>query len=261
MKAILVLALVAIARASPVVVDEVVPVVVATDAPVVVDEVKVEAKEQDPSVVLSEPIDKATKLIIDLDEHLRKYLPSEEELAPTTVSPAQVYAGDVIEEEPLTAAERQDQLTALIDQVNRLAESIETTITDLVSRRRYVTAAMLRSMLNYVRRVRVNLERLQNRLQSVAAVATTGANAPPNQQGGVGQPGVPGAAFFQTIRDRVNRITEEIGALVSRIRGSFTPGAGPAGSSLPPLAITSAPGAVNNVAGVSVDIASDIVKQ
>lgn len=260
MKAFLVLALVAIARATPVVVDEVVPVV-ATDAPVVVDEVKVEAKE-DPSVVLSEPIDKATKLIIDLDEQLRKYLPTEEELAPTTVSPAQVYAGDVIEEEPLTAAERQDQLTALIDQVNRLAESIETTITDLVSRRRYVTAAMLRSMLNYVRRVRVNLERLQNRLQSVAAVATTGANAPPGQNQGQGaQPGVPGAAFFQTIRDRVNRITEEIGALVSRIRGSFTPGAGPNGSSLPPLAITSAPGAVNNVAGVSVDIASDIVKQ
>jgi ribosomal protein S15P/S13E len=257
MKAILLLAFVAIARASPVVVDEVVPVV-ATDAPVVVDEVKVEANA-DQSVVLSEPIDKATKLIIDLDEHLRKYLPTEEELAPTTISPAQVYAGDVIEEEPLTAAERQDQLTALIDQVNRLAESIETTITDLVSRRRYVTAAMLRSMLNYVRRVRVNLERLQNRLQSVAAVATTGANAPPNPRGA--QPGVPGAAFFQTIRDRVNRITEEIGALVSRIRGSFTPGAGPAGSSLPPLAITSAPGNVIQGAGVVVDLASDIVKQ
>jgi len=120
---------------------------------------------------------------------------------------------------------------------------------------------MLRSMLNYVRRVRVNLERLQNRLQSVAAVASTGANAPPNQGGQGGQqPGVPGAAFFQTIRDRVNRITEEIGALVSRIRGSFTPGAGPNGSSLPPL-VTSAPGAVIQGAGVSVDLASDIVKQ
>jgi len=99
---------------------------VATDVPVVVvDEIKVESNSQDASGVLSEPIDKATKLIIDLDKHLRKYLPSEEELAPTTISPAQVYAGDVVEEEPLSAAERQDQLTALIDQVNRLAESIE----------------------------------------------------------------------------------------------------------------------------------------
>jgi hypothetical protein len=89
-------------------------------------------------------------------------------------------------------------------------------------------------MLNYVRRVRVNLERLQNRLQSVQAVATSGQNAP---QGGSPAPGIPGTAFFNTIRDRVNRITEEIGALVTRIRGSFTPGANVVTSSpLPPLA-------------------------
>jgi len=242
MKAIIILAIVAAVRASPVDVivprvEEVVPVAPVTEGPLV-------AESKEAEVVLSEPIDKATKLIIDLDEHLRKYLPSEEEVA-TTVAPVSYAGNDVVEEvEPLSVAERQDQMTALIDQVNRLAESIENTITDLVSRRRYVTAAMLRSMLNYVRRVRVNLERLQNRLQSVAAVATTGANAP--QQGGSGsqgsgQPGVPGSAFFITIRDRVNRITEEIGALVSRIRGSFTPGAGPTGSPLPPL-VSSAPG-------------------
>lgn len=88
-------------------------------------------------------------------------------------------------------------------------------------------------MLNYVRRVRVNLERLQNRIQSVQAVATSGQNAP---QGGAAA-GIPGTAFFNTIRDRVNRITEEIGALVTRIRGSFTPGVNVVTSSpLPPLA-------------------------
>lgn len=93
---------------------------------------------------------------------------------------------------------------------------------------------MLRSMLNYVRRVRVNLERLQNRLQSVQAVATSGQNAP---QGGAAPAGIPGTAFFNTIRDRINRITEEIGALVTRIRGSFTPGVNVVTSSpLPPLA-------------------------
>jgi len=123
-------------------------------------------------------------------------------------------------------------MTALIDQVNRLAESIENTITDLVARRRYVTAAMLRSVLNYVRRVRVNLERLQNRLQSVQAVATSGLNSP---QGASTPIGIPGTAFFNTIRDRINRITEEIGALVSRIRGSFTPLGATTASPLPPL--------------------------
>lgn len=88
-------------------------------------------------------------------------------------------------------------------------------------------------MLNYVRRVRVNLERLQNRLQSVQAVATSGQNSPP---GGAPPANIPGAAFFNTIRDRINRMTEEIGALVTRIRGSFTPGGSVASTSpLPPL--------------------------
>lgn len=94
---------------------------------------------------------------------------------------------------------------------------------------------MLRSMLNYVRRVRVNLERLQNRLQSVQAVATSGQNAPPGSSSG-STSSIPGAAFLNTIRDRINRMTEEIGALVTRIRGSFTPGASVVSTSpLPPL--------------------------
>lgn len=91
---------------------------------------------------------------------------------------------------------------------------------------------MLRSMLNYVRRVRVNLERLQNRLQSVQAVATSGQSSP----GSAGSASaVPGGAFLNTIRDRINRMTEEIGALVTRIRGSFTPGSAVVTSPLPPL--------------------------
>jgi len=207
-------------------------------------EAGVESKHQDPSIILSDPIDKVTKLVIDLDEHVRKYLPSEEEPVPQPNPPAQVYSAGEGEGVGAAAAEsdqvsggvinvvRQNQMTALIDQVNRLAESIENTITDLVARRRYVTAAMLRSMLNYVRRVRVNLERLQNRLQSVQAVATSGQNSP---QGASPPIGIPGTAFFNTIRDRINRITEEIGALVSRIRGSFTPLGATTASPLPPL--------------------------
>jgi len=235
---------VALARAVPLA-EEVVPLVPATDAPVVVE---AEAPHlSDPSVLLSEPIDKATKLIIDLDEHIRKYLPAEDDVL-TTVAPAIVYAvNDVESVEEVNVVERQNQVQSLIDQVNRLAESIENTITDLVSRRRYVTAAMLRSMLNYVRRVRINLERLQNRLQSVANVASVqGAQDTPAASGTNTPSNVPGAQFIQTIRDRVNRITEEIGALVSRIRGSFTPGVNPnsPGGPLPPLVI-SAPGQLN----------------
>lgn len=97
--------------------------VAAVVVPVVEDVAVAGENVQDPQLLLSDPIDKATKMIIDLDEHLRKYLPAEDEIA-TTLAPAIAYAGDVIDVEP-TPAERQNQMTALIDQVNRLAESIE----------------------------------------------------------------------------------------------------------------------------------------
>lgn len=104
------------------------PAVIVPDVPVhpVVDEVKVEKNSQDPQVILSEPIDKATKMVIDLDEQIRKYLPSEDEI-PTTAAPAIYAPGDVVvgEDEPQNTVQRQNQMTALIDQVNRLAESIE----------------------------------------------------------------------------------------------------------------------------------------
>lgn len=112
--------------------EVVVPVVekkedVVAVAPVVpVEDVAIAGENvQDPQLLLSDPIDKATKLIIDLDDHLRKYLPAEDEVA-TTLAPAIAYAGgEAVPEIEPTPAERQNQMTALIDQVNRLAESIE----------------------------------------------------------------------------------------------------------------------------------------
>lgn len=99
--------------------EDVVPVVPVEDVAVAGENV------QDPQLLLSDPIDKATKLIIDLDDHLRKYLPAEDEVA-TTLAPTIAYAGgEVVSEIEPTPAERQNQMTALIDQVNRLAESIE----------------------------------------------------------------------------------------------------------------------------------------
>lgn len=242
MKAFAIFFLVALAHASPVVpsVDEVLPT--SSPATVVVEDVHVEKNSQDASTLLSEPIDKATKLIVELDEHIRKYLPVDDEVVvvPTTGAPSYSGVNEVVEDVP--AAERQEQLTQMISQINGLTEQIETTVADLVARRRYVTAAMLRSMLNYVRRVRVNLERLQNRLQTVVNVATVQA-APGSAGAAAVQPsGGISSGFLTTISDRVNRITEEIGSLVSRIRGSFSP-VGPTGAPLPALSVTSAPGA------------------
>jgi hypothetical protein len=98
-----------------------VPAVEAVAKAPVVEEVPAEKHAQDASGVLNEPIDKATKLVIDLDEHLKKYLPAEDEIVAPTSAPQSYSGSDIGEAE----ADRQNQMTTLIDQVNRLAESIE----------------------------------------------------------------------------------------------------------------------------------------
>lgn len=115
---------VAAAVPKPVVVPEQVPVVpvVETVAKAAVDEVHAEKNAQDASGILNEPIDKATKLVIDLDEHLKKYLPAEDEIVAAPTTAPHIYAGSDIGE---AEGDRQNQMTTLIDQVNRLAESIE----------------------------------------------------------------------------------------------------------------------------------------
>lgn len=115
----------------------VVPAVVAAAAAPVIDAAPVEAKpipaapvdavadknSADPSPIISGSINQATKLVIDLDEHLKKYLPAEDEIA-TTLAP-HVYSGDVAESEAERQNSQNNQMTALIDQVNQLAGSIE----------------------------------------------------------------------------------------------------------------------------------------
>ena len=71
--------------------------------------------------LLSEPINQTTKLVIDVNDQITKYLPSEDPVV-TTIAPS-VYAVDDVAE---SKDERQQpQIAMLIDQVNRLADSIE----------------------------------------------------------------------------------------------------------------------------------------
>lgn len=189
----------------------------------------------DPSVILSDPIDGATKLLIDLNEHVQKYLPSSDDSvdAPTTSEP-QIYGA--VDDDLDIALTKQDQISTLLDQLDTLQNRIQETINQLVSRRRYVLSAMLRPMVTYVRRVRNNLERLQTRLQAVSAVATSGNNASPGQNpsGPAAPPGVDSSAI-DSIRRRIDEISRRIGDIVNRIRGSLSPvGTGlPAGQSPP----------------------------
>ena len=74
-----------------------------------------------------------------------------------------------------------------------------------------------------------SLERLQNRLNalqsSTAPVAQASGSVPAS---GDGIPGFPGAQFLIDIRDRINRITEEVSSLVNRFRASIGPTSTPA---------------------------------
>lgn len=54
------------------------PAVAAAAAPSPID-APIEVPAPDPGLVLSEPIDSTTKLLIDLDEHVQKFLPAEEQ--------------------------------------------------------------------------------------------------------------------------------------------------------------------------------------
>ena len=101
--------------------DAGVAAVAAASKTAVGDEVAADKNAQEVGV-LDEPIDKATKLVIDLDEHLKKYLPAEDEIVTAVTIAPHIYSGSEVGE---AEADRQNQMTTLIDQVNRLAESIE----------------------------------------------------------------------------------------------------------------------------------------
>lgn len=61
-----------------------------------------------------------------------------------------------------------------------------------------MTAAMMRSMRSYLKGVQNNLQRLQNRLRALQAVASS-ANAPPTDDGS-STGAFPSNAFFESLR-------------------------------------------------------------
>lgn len=283
--------------------DEVAPV-----QAVPVAEPIIEVPAPDPGLVLSEPIDSTTKLLIDLDEHVQKFLPAEDQQQPAQPKDQQLVAGvdyspangspvavaaaspadptgkssgplvpyssssadDTIVPPlpPLDGVEKassasggaivsgaasstsgssgssasaaaapsatrqgghqhqnqQQVITQLLDQLDSLQNRIQDTINQLVARRRYVMSALLRPMGTYVRRVRTNLERLQNRVNQLQAAATSVGGQ--NRPGG----GFVDAAAIETIRRRIDDISKRISDIVNRIRFGLTPTSAPLNS-------------------------------
>lgn len=255
----------------------------------------IEVPAPDPGLVLSEPIDSTTKLLIDLDEHVQTFLPAEQQHQPTapkehnltagvdysppsgkSSAPLVPYSSSNSGDEPIVppmpsldgvekasgaavaaaasaasaqasaaapsnsassspvsspsatrqAGQPQNQqqvITQLLDQLDSLQNRIQDTINQLVARRRYVMSALLRPMGTYVRRVRTNLERLQNRVNQLQAAASSVGG--PNNQNRPG--GFVDAAAIETIRKRIDDISKRISDIVNRIRFSMTPTSAP----------------------------------
>lgn len=100
----------------------------------------------------------------------------------------------------------------------------------MTARRRYVLSAMLRPMVTYVARVRSNLARLQNRLNSISSAASNvggggaqGAPAGAAAAGGASAPGAVDPGVIENIRRRVEEIQKRISDIVSRISSSLSP--------------------------------------
>lgn len=190
-------------------------------------EVKNESSSSEISAYLAEPINQATKLLVDLEEQIKGYLNTDlNDAAASTLSPQSYGAGSnepEIEPSP-TDARQNEQITGMVDQIDQTIQNLDQSIEDLMANRRYMTAAMMRSMRSYLKGVQNNLQRLQNRLRALQAVASS-ANAPPADEGAGGAGGATGAfpsnAFFESLRVRVNRITSDITNLMNRMRSTL----------------------------------------
>ena len=190
-------------------------------------EVKNESSSSEISAYLAEPINQATKLLVDLEEQIKGYLNTDlGDAAASTLSPQSYGAGSnepEIEPSP-TDARQNEQITGMVDQIDQTIQNLDQSIEDLMANRRYMTAAMMRSMRSYLKGVQNNLQRLQNRLRALQAVASS-ANAPPADEGAGGAGGATGAfpsnAFFESLRVRVNRITSDITNLMNRMRSTL----------------------------------------
>ncbi|XP_074600763.1 uncharacterized protein LOC141854837 [Brevipalpus obovatus] len=189
-------------------------------------DIKSEENGKDVLTYLSEPINQATKLLMDLDEHIKGYLNSSPDV-PTTVSPPHSYGAQDPPSAPAPASvaanppTRQDgeQLAPMINQIENTLQSLDQTINDMMANRRYMSAAMMRSMRTYLRGVQTNLVRLQNRVRQLQAVTTTGQGQgdQSGSPGGASSLGLPNNIFFDSLRDRINRITNDITSLMFRM--------------------------------------------
>ena len=280
--------------------EPVAPMMIAPDSPLQAKKDEQPAKEAepapievpapDPGLVLSEPIDSTTKLLIDLDEHVQKFLPAEDKQEPMVPAKDQTLVSGVdfspiahqaqpsgkssaplvpysSESDPIVpplpqsidkvekasgvvaspqspasgqtqantrqasgshshqhqGQNQQQMITQLLDQLDSLQNRIQDTMNQLVARRRYVMSALLRPMGTYVRRVRTNLERLQNRVNQLqAAAVSVGGN-----QNGQRPGGFVDHAAIETIRHRIDDISKRISDIVNRIRFSLTPTSAP----------------------------------
>jgi len=202
----------------------------------------VESEEaSDPSIVFSETINSATKLLYDLDVEVQLLVPADKDISvlasdevgttgtattETQTSEPHIYSA-ISSEFELALSKQGESVGQLVTQLDTLQKRIQDTVTELTNRRRYILSAMLRPMLNSVRRIRSNVVRIQTQLtniQSAASNVGSGLGGRPQAQtlGAADQTAIDG------IRKRVDEIQKRIGDIIGRISSSLNiPGSVP----------------------------------
>ncbi|XP_054168176.1 uncharacterized protein LOC128965494 [Oppia nitens] len=185
----------------------------------------------DPTIVFSETINSATKLLYDLDAHVQQLVPNNADEISTTLgttesvtSEPHIYSA-ISSEFELALSKQGESVGALVTQLDTLQQRIQDTVTELTNRRRYILSAMLRPMLNSVRRIRSNVVRIQTQLTSIQSAAAQVGTRP----GGAQTLGAADQTAIDSIRKRVDDIQKRISDIIGRISSSLNiPGASPA---------------------------------
>jgi len=200
----------------------------------------VESEEaSDPSIVFSETINSATKLLYDLDVEVQQLVPADKDISvlasdevgttgaattETQTSEPHIYSA-ISSEFELALSKQGESVGQLVTQLDTLQKRIQDTVTELTSRRRYILSAMLRPMLNSVRRIRSNVVRIQTQLTNIqSAASNVGSGSRPQAQ----TLGAADQTAIDSIRKRVDDIQKRIGDIIGRISSSLNiPGSVP----------------------------------
>jgi len=161
------------------------------------------------NAALTEPIDHAKELLLDLDEKVKQILPDSNNAAPAeSDAKPQVYAAaEAILNQDTDS--RQISITYkmndLLDSIDGIEKRLQNAVQYLSERRRYAMSMVVQPTLNYVQGLYQSLERLQNRISINGG----------RQGGNIDQ------TIIDNIRKQVESLNRTVDEIINRVMSSL----------------------------------------